>query len=65
LDDGVNKKTVNLNRPYYGLYVPSSIWDNLSNFSSGAICLVLTSQVYNADDYIRDYDTFKKLKNGE
>jgi len=65
LDDGVNKKTINLNRPYYGLYVPPGIWDNLSNFSSGAICLVLTSHTYDEKDYIRDYEIFKKLKNGK
>ena len=58
LDDGLNKKTVSLNRPYYGLYVLPGIWRELSNFSSGAICLVLASHKYNEKDYIRDYSEF-------
>ena len=60
LDDGVNKKVVNLNRPYYGLLMPSGIWRELLNFSSGAICLVLASMYYTEDDYIREYKDFKK-----
>jgi len=62
LDDGLNKKTVSLNRPYYGLHVIPGIWRELSNFSSGAICLVLASHPYDEDDYIRDYSLFKSLK---
>lgn len=58
LDDGINKKTVALNRPYYGLHIPPGIWAHELNFSSGAICLVLTSHKYDADDYLRDYDGF-------
>jgi dTDP-4-dehydrorhamnose 3,5-epimerase-like enzyme len=58
LDDGKNKKTVSLNRPYYGLYVIPGIWRELSNFSSGAICLVLASHKYDENDYIRDYPDF-------
>jgi hypothetical protein len=64
LDDGVNKKVINLNRPYYGLYVTSGIWGELFNFSSGAICLVLASDKYSESDYIRDYNQFKSLYNG-
>lgn len=63
LDDGVNKKTVNLNRPYYGLYVMPGIWRELMNFSSGAICMVLASQLYSENDYIRDYKNFIQFKN--
>ena len=63
LDDGLNKKTVSLNRPYYGLYVIPGIWRELSNFSSGAICLVLASHEYDKNDYIRDYKEFLKIKN--
>ena len=59
IDDGFNKKIVNLNRPYYGLYVTSGVWRELLNFSSGAICLVLASSKYSEADYIRDYDEFK------
>jgi len=62
LDDGVVKRLVQLNRPYMGLYIPPYIWASEVNFSSGAICLVLASEKYNADDYIRDYDEFLKLK---
>jgi WxcM-like, C-terminal len=63
LTDGKNKKVVELNRPYYGLYVVPGIWRELINFSSGAICLVLASEKYDADDYIRDYGEFLKFKN--
>jgi len=60
LDDGVNKKVVNLNRPYYGLLMPSGIWRELLNFSSGAICLVLASMYYTEDDYIREYKDYQE-----
>lgn len=63
LDDGVNKKIINLNRPYYGLKIVPGIWRELINFSSGAICLVLASTKYDESDYIRDYDKFIKYKN--
>lgn len=62
LDDGRNKKTVSLNRPYFGLHVCPGMWRDISNFSSGAICLVLASELYNADDYIRTYREFKELR---
>lgn len=58
LDDGINKRTVFLNRPFYGLHVPPGIWAAEQSFSSGAICLVLASHGYIADDYIREYDDF-------
>ena len=63
LDDGMNKKTVQLNRPYFGLHTYPGMWRDLSNFSSGAICLVLASELYDADDYIRDYEEFIRYKN--
>lgn len=59
LDDGVNRKIVHLNRPYFGLYLPNMIWRELLNFSSGGICLVLASQPYDEVDYYRDYSDFK------
>lgn len=62
LDDGVNKKRVPLNRPSWGLHVPPGVWASEQNFSSGAICLVLASEEYCEDDYIRDYDEFLKFK---
>ena len=58
LDDGQNKKIVTLNRPDYGLMVVPGIWRELFEFSSGAICLVLASQKYDQEDYIRQYDQF-------
>ena len=64
LDDSINKRTVLLNRPFYGLHIPPGIWAAEQGFSSGAICLVLASHVYDDDDYIRDYQEFLKYKNG-
>lgn len=58
LDDGKNKNTISLNRSYYGLYLPSMIWRELDNFSSGAVCLVLASDFYDESDYYRDYNEF-------
>ena len=58
LDDGVNKRTVLLNRPFYGLHVPPGIWAAEQGFSSGSICLVLASEGYAEDDYIRNYDEY-------
>jgi hypothetical protein len=63
LDDGRNKKVVELNRPYYGLLVVPGIWRELINFSSGAICLVLASHKYDIGDYFREYNAFLKFKN--
>ncbi len=63
LDDGSKKKIVQLNRPNYGLLVVPGIWRELVNFSSGAVCLVLASQKYTEDDYVRDYLKFREMKN--
>lgn len=65
LDDGMNKRTVLLNRPFYGLHIPPGIWASEQSFSSGSICLVLASEGYIEDDYIRDYNNFIEYKNGE
>jgi hypothetical protein len=62
LDDGMNRKTVALNRPFFGLHIPPGIWAHEMNFSSGAICLVLASDPYNESDYIRNYVDFKNMK---
>lgn len=62
LDDGINKRTVLLNRPFYGLHVPPGIWASEQGFSSGAICLVLASDLYSKDDYIRDYEEFLQFR---
>ena len=63
VDDGFEKKTFSLNRAYYGLYLPTNVWREIDNFSSGAVCLVLTSTTYSAGDYIREYDEFKMSVN--
>jgi len=62
LNDGVNDKTIFLNRPDFGLLIVPGIWRDLSDFSSGSVCLVFASQVYSENDYIRDYDEFLTLK---
>lgn len=62
LDDGMTRRTFNLNRPYSALYMPAGLWRELDNFSSGAICLVLASDKYDEQDYIREYQSFKKFK---
>ena len=63
LDDGRSKRTFFLNRPYQGLLVRPGIWRDLDDFSSGAVCMVLASDVYQKEDYIRDYSSFLKYKN--
>ena len=62
LDDGDVKRSFVLNRPYQGLYVAPGIWRDLDDFSSGAVCMVLASDVYRAEDYIRDYDEFLEFR---
>lgn len=59
MDDGINKRTVVLNRPYYGLHLLPGIWASQKGYSSGAVCLVLASEVYEEEDYIRSYNDFK------
>ena len=63
LDDGQCKRTFFLNRPYQGLYVKPGMWRYLEDFSSGAVCMVLASEVYQSEDYIRDYKEFIKFRN--
>ncbi len=63
LDDGKNKRTVLLNRPFYGLHIPPGVWASEQGFSSGSICLVLASHTYDEADYIRNYEDFIKHKN--
>lgn len=58
LDDGKTKQKVMLNKPNKGLLIPTRIWRELDNFSSGAVCLVLASDVFDESDYIRDYHSF-------
>jgi dTDP-4-dehydrorhamnose 3,5-epimerase-like enzyme len=62
LDDGNNKTTVMLNKPDKGLLIPTGVWRELQNFSSGSVCLVLASDEFDETDYIRDYQEFKNSK---
>lgn len=62
VDDGRVKRTFQLNRPDYGLYLPPGLWRELDNFSSGSISVVLASAVYDKNDYIRNYEKFKSFK---
>ncbi len=61
LDNGREKKIVHLEKPYEGLYVANNMWREMYDFSKDAVLLVLASEVYNEDDYVRDYDEFLKL----
>lgn len=63
LDDGKCKRSFFLNRPYQGLYVKPGMWRDLDDFSSGAVCMVLASDVYKQDDYIRDYKEYIDFRN--
>jgi len=58
LDDGKECKTVSLNRSYFGLYVPSMIWRHLENFATNSVCLIIASQPYSKENYIRDYESY-------
>ena len=60
LDDGKSRKKFSLNRSYKGLYIPTMVWREIENFSSGAVCLVLASEHYDALDYIYDYEEFRR-----
>ena len=60
LDDGTERHTYHLNHPWQGLLVETGIWRTLDDFSSGAVCLVLASDAFDEDDYIRDYDDYLK-----
>ena len=62
IDDGFNRYTHTLNRPYQGLLVVPGIWRTLHNFSSGSVCLALASHHFDEDDYVRSYDRFIELK---
>lgn len=62
LYDGKDKKTFFLNHPYQGLLVAPGMWRDLFDFSSGAVCMVLASDVYREDDYIRDYNEFLEFR---
>ena len=58
INDGATQKKITLNKPNVGLLINTNIWRELDNFSSGAVCLVLASAVFDENDYIRDYQQF-------
>ena len=60
LDDGKEKKKIHMNRSYNGLYICPMMWRELDNFSSGSVCMVVASQKFDENDYIRDYADFIK-----
>ena len=63
VDDGIgNEQTFQLNRPYYGLYVPKMIWRQMVNFSTNSVAMILASTAYDADDYVRDHKAFELMK---
>jgi dTDP-4-dehydrorhamnose 3,5-epimerase-like enzyme len=62
IDDGVNRKTIHLNRPWKGLYIPPMIWAGEVNFDPGTICLVMASMPYDESDYYRNYEEFMLAK---
>ena len=64
-DDGETKETFSLNRSYYGLLVPKMIWRSMNNFSTNALCLVLSSTEFDETDYLRDYEDFKRKKKSQ
>lgn len=62
LDNGEEKQIFHLNRSYYGLYIPKGWWRSMENFSTNSLALVVASTVYNKEDYIYNYEEFKKMK---
>ena len=62
LNDGIEKKTITLNKPFEGLLINPGIWRELNNFSSGSVCLVIASAVFDERDYIREFDEFMDYK---
>ena len=62
INDGINQKSILLNKPYKGLLITQGIWRELTDFSAGAVCLVVSSGEFDEEDYIRDYDDFLAFK---
>jgi hypothetical protein len=65
VDDGSEKQTFQLNRAYHGLYIPPLIWREISNFSSNSVCMVLASEFFSEEDYLRDYPAFIRAVRAE
>ncbi|MFC2089127.1 FdtA/QdtA family cupin domain-containing protein [Bacteroidota bacterium] len=60
VDDGKNKQIYSLNRSYYGLYIPNGLWREMNNFSTNSLAVVLSSTLFNMDDYIHNYEIYLK-----
>ncbi len=63
LNDGEKEFKFQLNRSYYGLYIPKMYWRSLDNFSTNSLALIVSDRFYNEEDYIRDFNKFKLIKN--
>lgn len=62
LHDGMEEKKITLNRSYYGLYIPKMVWRHMENFSTNSLALIVANRPYDADDYVRSFDSFCKKK---
>ncbi len=65
LDNGTEKKIISLEKPYEGLYMPHTMWVEMYDFSPDAVLMVLSSDIYREEDYIRDYESFLQFMRGE
>lgn len=65
VNDGINEKKYTMNRSYYGLYIPAGLWRAMENFSTNSLALEFGSEHFSKDDYVRDYELYKKLKINE
>lgn len=65
LHNGKEEKKYSLNRSYYGLYIPNLHWRSIENFSTNSVAMVLTDNVYNENDYVRNFDEFKTIANAQ
>lgn len=63
LNDGEKEERFTLNRSYYGLYIPKMLWRTLENFSTNSLALIVSDKSFNEQDYIRNFEDFKKLRN--
>lgn len=63
LNDGEKEQTFSLNRSYYGLYVPKMFWRKIENFSTNSLALIVSDRLFDENDYIRDFEQFKSIKN--
>ncbi len=65
VNDGTHEQLFHLSRPQIGLYVPNLMWRHINNFSTNSVALILSSTLYDSNDYIEDFNEFKNLKNGQ